>query len=353
MEPGPHRLELLTSADLVVLSPGVPPAQPAIEAARRAGVPVIGEVELASRWLAGRIVAITGTKGKSTTTTLTARMLAGGRASRPPQAAISGSPLSEQVADSRAEARPRRRGQQLPARDHRHVSSVDCRAAEPVAGPPRPSCVVRRVRVREGTNFPKPDIDGLGRRQRRRSRRARAGARTARAPFRLLPSTLRSSDGVTVAGDHDRRTTASESRRRSCRVAAVRLPGRHLLADVLAASAVGHRRRCPAGGHAARGGAVSWTRARARARRRRSAACDSSTTRRPRTWSRPVGPSRASRLGSSPSWAGGTRAATSRISRDVVGRTRRGDRDHWRSEPTGSTPRFGDVVPVHARGVDG
>ena len=38
-------------------------------------MPVIGEVELASRWLAGRIIAITGTKGKSTTTTLVGRML--------------------------------------------------------------------------------------------------------------------------------------------------------------------------------------------------------------------------------------------------------------------------------------
>ena len=38
-----------------------------------AGVPVIGEVELASRFLSGRIIAITGTKGKSTTTTLAAR----------------------------------------------------------------------------------------------------------------------------------------------------------------------------------------------------------------------------------------------------------------------------------------
>src|SRR6188474_137556 len=75
MESGAHRPDLLTSADLVVLSPGVPPAQPAIEAARRAGVTVIGEVELASRWLAGRIVAITGTKGKSTTTSLTAGIL--------------------------------------------------------------------------------------------------------------------------------------------------------------------------------------------------------------------------------------------------------------------------------------
>ena len=48
---------------------------PAVDAARRRGVPLVGEVELASRWLAGRMIAITGTKGKSTTTTLTARML--------------------------------------------------------------------------------------------------------------------------------------------------------------------------------------------------------------------------------------------------------------------------------------
>ena len=41
-------------------------------------MPVIGELELASRWLRGRIVAITGTKGKSTTTTLTGRMLEAG-----------------------------------------------------------------------------------------------------------------------------------------------------------------------------------------------------------------------------------------------------------------------------------
>ena len=46
-----------------------------IEAARAAGIPVIGELEMASRWLRGRIIAITGTKGKSTTTTLTGRML--------------------------------------------------------------------------------------------------------------------------------------------------------------------------------------------------------------------------------------------------------------------------------------
>jgi UDP-N-acetylmuramoylalanine--D-glutamate ligase len=78
LELGGHRESTLTGADLIVLSPGVPSRQPAIEAAQRAGVPVTGELELASRWLRGRIVAITGTKGKSTTTTLAGRMLEAG-----------------------------------------------------------------------------------------------------------------------------------------------------------------------------------------------------------------------------------------------------------------------------------
>ena len=80
LELGQHDPRTFTGADLVVLSPGVPAAQPAIEAARALGIPVIGELELASRWLRGKVIAITGTKGKSTTTTLTGRMLqAGGR----------------------------------------------------------------------------------------------------------------------------------------------------------------------------------------------------------------------------------------------------------------------------------
>jgi UDP-N-acetylmuramoylalanine--D-glutamate ligase len=78
LELGGHREATLTEADLVVLSPGVPSRQPVIERARQAGIPVIGELELASRWLRGKVVAITGTKGKSTTTTLTGRMLEAG-----------------------------------------------------------------------------------------------------------------------------------------------------------------------------------------------------------------------------------------------------------------------------------
>jgi len=75
LELGGHQTETFNDADLIVTSPGVQPDQPIIAGARARGVPVIGEMELASRWLRGRIVAITGTKGKSTTTELSGRIL--------------------------------------------------------------------------------------------------------------------------------------------------------------------------------------------------------------------------------------------------------------------------------------
>jgi len=67
--------------DGVVLSPGVPPDRPLLAAARAAGLPVISEVELAFPLLAGPVVGVTGTNGKSTTTALAGAMLqAAGRA---------------------------------------------------------------------------------------------------------------------------------------------------------------------------------------------------------------------------------------------------------------------------------
>jgi UDP-N-acetylmuramoylalanine--D-glutamate ligase len=76
VEVGGHRQDTLESADLIVVSPGVPLEAPVFDAVRRRGVEIIGELELASRWIRGRVIAITGTKGKSTTTTLVGRMLA-------------------------------------------------------------------------------------------------------------------------------------------------------------------------------------------------------------------------------------------------------------------------------------
>ncbi len=68
-ETGGHNLESFMGSDLIVLSPGVPPLAEADAAAAR-GIPVISEIELAHAFLKGTIVGITGSNGKSTTTTL-------------------------------------------------------------------------------------------------------------------------------------------------------------------------------------------------------------------------------------------------------------------------------------------
>src|ERR1700704_1745825 len=99
LELGGHQTETLTQADLVVLSPGVRPDQAAVREARERGVPIIGELELASRWLRGRVVAITGTKGKSTTTALTGQMLEAAGYKVTVGGNI-GAPLSAQVSES-------------------------------------------------------------------------------------------------------------------------------------------------------------------------------------------------------------------------------------------------------------
>jgi UDP-N-acetylmuramoylalanine--D-glutamate ligase len=76
LELGGHRPESFTSADLIVVSPGVPLTIPPLAAARTHGIPVIGEMELASRFIRAPIVAITGTNGKTTVTELVGAMLA-------------------------------------------------------------------------------------------------------------------------------------------------------------------------------------------------------------------------------------------------------------------------------------
>lgn len=70
VETGGHGERTFRDQDLIVISPGIPCDVPQLAQARALGVPVIGEVEMASRFLAGHIVAITGSNGKTTTTTL-------------------------------------------------------------------------------------------------------------------------------------------------------------------------------------------------------------------------------------------------------------------------------------------
>jgi UDP-N-acetylmuramoylalanine--D-glutamate ligase len=76
IETGQHGERTFRDQDLIVVSPGVPSDQPQLQHARSLGIPVIGEVELAFRFLEGRVIAITGSNGKTTTTTLTGEILA-------------------------------------------------------------------------------------------------------------------------------------------------------------------------------------------------------------------------------------------------------------------------------------
>jgi UDP-N-acetylmuramoylalanine--D-glutamate ligase len=75
LELGEHRRESFETADLVVISPGVPHTIAPVAAARESGVPILGEIELASRFIHEPIIAITGTNGKTTTTSLVGEML--------------------------------------------------------------------------------------------------------------------------------------------------------------------------------------------------------------------------------------------------------------------------------------
>ncbi len=74
-EQGGHSMDRILQADEVVKSPGIPPTAPVIEAIVAKGIPVISEIELAGRYTDARMVCITGSNGKTTTTLLTYHIL--------------------------------------------------------------------------------------------------------------------------------------------------------------------------------------------------------------------------------------------------------------------------------------
>jgi len=81
LDVGRHDLARIRGAAAVIVSPGVPPEAPPLAAARAARVPILSEIDLGFQALAGtgtRVIAITGTNGKTTTTALVAHLLRGG-----------------------------------------------------------------------------------------------------------------------------------------------------------------------------------------------------------------------------------------------------------------------------------
>src|SRR5215813_3685801 len=78
VETGGHGVRTFRGQDLIVVSPGVPVDAAPLVQARALGEPVIGEIELAAQFFPGPIVAITGSNGKTTTTTLAGQILAAG-----------------------------------------------------------------------------------------------------------------------------------------------------------------------------------------------------------------------------------------------------------------------------------
>jgi UDP-N-acetylmuramoylalanine--D-glutamate ligase len=235
LELGRHDPETFTSSDLIVLSPGVPASLPEVVAARARRIPVIGELEMASRWLRGRIVAITGTKGKSTTTTLTGRMLAAGGHKVLVGGNI-GNALSAQVDDSTDETihvveassfqlesiesfRPWIAVLLNFSPDHldRHADVEEYAAAK------------SRIFVNQTADdwaVLNADDESVG--------RMAADAPSQRVWFSMTDSLA---SGVLVYGDSIvRRTAAGDTP--LVPLSSVRLLGRHLIADVLAASTV-------------------------------------------------------------------------------------------------------------------
>jgi UDP-N-acetylmuramoylalanine--D-glutamate ligase len=234
LEAGGHRRETVVDADLVVLSPGVPFDQPFVAEARTLGVPVIGEIELACRWLKGRVIAITGTKGKSTTTTLTGRMLeASGVRAR--VGGNIGLPVSEQVDDSTPDTVHviEVSSFQLESTDRFHPWVAALLNFSPDHLDRHPTveayaaAKARVFRRQQPTDWAVVNADDPA------VRVIASAALSQRRWFGFEQVT----DGVTVAGDTvvERRVTGDQP---LVPLSAVRVPGHHILSDVLAASAI-------------------------------------------------------------------------------------------------------------------
>ena len=224
------------AASLVIVSPGVPADARPLEAARARGVLVIGELEFASSLLAGPVIAITGSKGKSTTTTLVGRMI---EASGQPVLVGGniGVPLSAQVADSTpatwhvvetssfqletmARYHPRVAAWLNFSPDHldRHITEDAYERAK--------ARIFENQAPEDWAVVPAGDA------------RIRAHAGAGQAQVVTFAANLDAEDGVGLAGDVIASRRAGRGVAPLVPVSAVKLTGRHMLGNVMAACAV-------------------------------------------------------------------------------------------------------------------
>ena len=294
----------------------MPPEQPVVQAARDRGVPVIGEIELASRWLQGRVIAITGTKGKSTTTALTGRMLEAAGFKVTVGGNI-GAPLSAQVADSTPDTLHvvETSSFQLEQIDTFHPWIAVMLNFSPDHLDRHPSVDAygaAKARIFENQdagdwaviNADDPAVLELARRGRAAPAAVRAHA--ARSPRARSSRTAGSSSGRGARAE------------RLVPLDAIHLLGPHLVTDVMAAATVGAIAGAAPAAMTAAVDVVPRPRARDGAGRRRSTACGSSTTRRRPTSSRRCDRSRASTGISCRSSAAASRAAICGLLREPL-----------------------------------
>ena len=242
LELGGHRTETIAAADLIVVSPGVPLDQPIFESAQKRGTEIIGELELAWRWIRGPVIAITGTKGKSTTTTLLGRML-GAAGQTTLVGGNIGVPLSAQVEASTPETV--------------HVVETSSFQLEATS--------TFRPWIAVWLNFADDHLDRHPTVESYAAAKARifahqtqddwavvnaddpavmAHSRVIAARKELFSLSGRISDGFVVDEEWIVRRTATGTER-LFRLAAVELTGRHMLHNVLAASAAASLAGCP------------------------------------------------------------------------------------------------------------
>ena len=237
LELGGHKVETFTSAELIVTSPGVSLEQPVLDAARALGVEIIGELEFAWRFVNGRVIAITGTKGKSTTTTLIGRMLEAAGTPTLVGGNI-GTPLSAQVDQSTS--------------DTVHVVETSSFQLE--------TTTTFRPWIAVWLNFAADHLDRHPSEEAYAAAKARIFANQDQNDWAVLnaddPEVLHwarqtaarrllfslagaSGDGFVVDGDAIVHRTGTDVER-LIPVAAVELTGRHMLNNVLAAAAAAH-----------------------------------------------------------------------------------------------------------------